>query len=164
MQTPDRCWLRSTTRLRIIPSFPAHVHSLSVSLNLASVRYLSRGRLRTRVRRGVNDEKIWMRSRMKHQWIWDIVGVALIMSVISAIIGLLWCGRNQALRRQAKGLMNHEENDNGYSRLSPRAYVGLSVAIAQCGDYKASCFKWLFPIIRRLGGEERRCARRKSLR
>ena len=27
---------------------------------------------------------------MKHQWIWDIVGVALIMSVISAIIGLLW--------------------------------------------------------------------------
>ena len=33
---------------------------------------------------------IWMRSRMKHQWIWDIVGVALIMSVISAIIGLLW--------------------------------------------------------------------------
>ena len=27
---------------------------------------------------------------MKHQWIWDIVGVALIMSVISAVIGLLW--------------------------------------------------------------------------
>lgn len=33
---------------------------------------------------------IWMRSRMKHRWIWDIVGVALIMSVISAVIGLLW--------------------------------------------------------------------------
>ena len=33
---------------------------------------------------------IWMRSRMKHQWIWDIVGVALIMSVILEIIGLLW--------------------------------------------------------------------------
>ena len=34
--------------------------------------------------------EIWMRSRMRHQWIWDIVGVALIMAVISAIIGLLW--------------------------------------------------------------------------
>ena len=33
---------------------------------------------------------IWMRSRMKHQWIWDIVGVVLIMSAISAIAGLLW--------------------------------------------------------------------------
>ena len=35
---------------------------------------------------------IWMRSRMKHQWIWDIVGVVLIMSAISAIAGLLWLG------------------------------------------------------------------------